>query len=147
LYTFLTIICETIAVSYAPLKSTVALILNWMCIKHRSAQFVYFILFQCLFHWNQLLLSSPVLVLATRGAEDLASRQYKPAVFTVRRILLLSSAIPVPASSRQYERAEAVVLTVPALFIQQRVLQDLQTITQFSRSAPKREHEPRTLLK
>jgi hypothetical protein len=45
LYSFPTIICETIALSYAPLKSTIALILNCMCIKHRSAQFVYFILF------------------------------------------------------------------------------------------------------
>jgi hypothetical protein len=63
---------------------------------------------------------------STRGAEDLASHQYERAAFTVRRIRLLSSAIAVPASSRQYKQAEAVVFTVPALLIQQRVLQDLQ---------------------
>jgi hypothetical protein len=104
------IICETIALSYAPLKSTIALILNCTCINHRPAQFVYFILFRRIV--DSLLLRAvqiigPCTSTPTRGAEDLASHQYERVVLTVRRILLLSSAIPVPTSSHQYERAEA----------------------------------------
>jgi hypothetical protein len=99
-----------------------------MCIKHRSAQFVHFILFaesillSVSVSWEPAAAVEPHTSTPMRGAEDLSSHQYERAVFTVRRILLLSSTIPVPASSHQYERAEAATsLQFRLCNIQQRV--------------------------
>jgi hypothetical protein len=102
---------------------------------------------RCLFHQNQLLLSSPALVLPREEP------RISPLISTSRRRLLCVGSGCCQAPYRypplhvSTSWRTVVAFTVPALFIQQRVLQDLQTITQFNRSAPKSERKRRTLLK